>query len=463
MAARILTLVGQQNYLYGFDATLRDHSFELRFTSTPAEAEVLFKNMDPSLILFTGEVGTELYQSLKIMAQVQPKVPVVAVVTDEVADIMNQDWGERVHTVRPLTSRGQFLAIVRRLIHESKGGQKSVVNLKSNPPQLVINPHFFDTLDIHEVFGQALKHLGSRVLCKNIHWVQWSELQHLARVDSESLDLEVETKYHRTPKLRSLHDENVRHIVHLARSFPLVKKLPHLAEGHFLLKRSQDSQHLLFPIRESSGNRNLSCLLIENLHDGEPEYVIKQVRDALKNMVRHIEFAYELWEAKNLSFMDDLTDLYNQRYLPMVLDTEIARAKRACTKFSVLFMDLDHFKKVNDNKGHFVGSQLLIEMGKIVKENVRSCDYGFRYGGDEFVILLVDTDATGAQVVAERLRRQVEESTFLVDGHTLRLTVSVGVACYPDHAQTRQEVIKMADEAMYHGKHKSRNVVYVAS
>lgn len=461
MAFPIVCLIDEQNYLYGFTQTLKDHSFDLVEVTDVTEANRVWKG--PSLALYTGDGQKPLWNWLQSRIAESPQLQIVAVVPAEFHDNILKDWGDRITCVQPLTSRNHFLQLIQKLMKSDRPRAHSPNFLEGNSALAGFNPHFFDTLEIHEVLSRALQHLGAKILCENIHWVQWAELKHVAETDAQILDLEVETKYHRTPKLRSLHETSVQDVVRLVRSFPLVKKFPHLTEGNFLLLNSGSRQHLLFPILDHTGHRNFSCLLIENLHDGEPEFIIKQVRSALSAMVRHIEFAYELWAAKNESFLDDLTSLYNQRYLPLVLDSEMARSKRAYTKFSVLFMDLDHFKKVNDNKGHWVGSQLLIEMGKIVKGNIRSCDYGFRYGGDEFVVILVDTDAQGAQVVAERLRKQVEESTFLVDGHSMRLTVSVGVACFPDHAKTRQDVIRMADEAMYHGKHKSRNIVYVAS
>ncbi len=173
--------------------------------------------------------------------------------------------------------------------------------------------------------------------------------------------------------------------------------------------------------------------------------------------------AVKLSAAKELAFQDDVTQLYNQRYLHMVLDKEIRRSERSRTHFSTLFIDIDHFKNVNDNKGHLVGSQLLYQISKILTQNIRIMDYGFRYGGDEFILLLIGTNKESALAVGERIRKQVESTIFTVENHRVHITLSIGVASFPEHAKTKEDILRMADEAMYEGKNKSRNIVNVAS
>src|SRR5690606_38723151 len=109
-------------------------------------------------------------------------------------------------------------------------------------------------------------------------------------------------------------------------------------------------------------------------------------------------------------------------------------------------------------RGHWVGSKVLVELGRLIKTSVRSSDYAFRYGGDEFVVVLVDTDVTNAEKVAERIRKKVEQTTFKIDGIQLNVTVSIGLAAFPEHARTSEQVIQMADQAMYYEKNKSRNI-----
>ena len=181
--------------------------------------------------------------------------------------------------------------------------------------------------------------------------------------------------------------------------------------------------------------------------------------NAASYAVMAIERAFLHEEIKN----DDLTSLYNIRYLHQAIDMEIERAQRYGSLFSLIFMDLDNFKDVNDKFGHLIGSRLLIETSLILKKNLRTIDVITRYGGDEFVMILPQTSNDGCFQVAERLRKTIEKNVFLKhEGHTIRLTASFGVASFPDIAKNREELIHMADKAMYRGKFSSKNIVFAA-
>ncbi len=172
----------------------------------------------------------------------------------------------------------------------------------------------------------------------------------------------------------------------------------------------------------------------------------------------------EVAALKGLTFTDDLTGLYNQRYLEVILDRELSLAKRNDVNFSVLFLDMDHFKAVNDTHGHLIGSRLLYEVGQEIKRTLRESDICFRYGGDEFLIILAHTNLPDAVVVAERIRLQVEKKRFLArEGLDIRLTASIGVASVPDHATTKVQILKAADEALYGVKKAVRNKVIAAT
>jgi len=163
-------------------------------------------------------------------------------------------------------------------------------------------------------------------------------------------------------------------------------------------------------------------------------------------------------QASEKAFVDDVTDLYNARYLWSALDRETSRAARVEGTLSVLFLDLDRFKRVNDSHGHLVGSYVLRQFGEQLGACVRSIDTLARYGGDEFTILLVDTEHREALEVAERIRCLVGAFEF-GDEHRLRLTVSIGVATFPQHGHTRDAILDASDQAMYLGKSKGRNHV----
>jgi len=166
--------------------------------------------------------------------------------------------------------------------------------------------------------------------------------------------------------------------------------------------------------------------------------------------------------ARELIYTDDLTGLFNHRYLHMAIEKEIGRSRRYGMKFSLIFIDLDHFKEINDTHGHLCGSKTLAEVAQILRHNVREVDTLFRYGGDEFTAMLVETDAEGARVVAERMRVAIANTPYLTEeGINARLTATFGYATFPDHSEQRMELIDMADQAMFAGK-VHRNEVHVA-
>ncbi len=178
---------------------------------------------------------------------------------------------------------------------------------------------------------------------------------------------------------------------------------------------------------------------------------------ALENAI-HVQRIHEL------TITDDVTSLYNARHLNFVLETEIYRSNRYHYEFSLIFIDLDHFKEVNDTYGHLVGSKLLREIAEVIRGGLRMIDYAFRYGGDEFVILLPQTGKESATVVARRLRQRMSDTRFVVsEGLNLQVTASLGLASFPNDASTKAEIIRLADEAMYLVKNTSRNNIAIAN
>src|SRR5260221_14086124 len=178
--------------------------------------------------------------------------------------------------------------------------------------------------------------------------------------------------------------------------------------------------------------------------------MLRAVRLLLEPAAVALDNALLLKRAEALSVTDDLTHLYNSRYLNQVLRRETKRASRSGRPLSLLFIDLDGFKGVNDAHGHLSGSKALVEAAAGIRGSARETDVVARFGGDEFSIVLPDTGGEGAFAVGERVRQRVAEHRFLAaDGLDIRLSVSVGVATLPDAAASAEELVQAADAAMY--------------
>jgi diguanylate cyclase (GGDEF)-like protein len=176
-----------------------------------------------------------------------------------------------------------------------------------------------------------------------------------------------------------------------------------------------------------------------------------------------IDNARAVERIQELTITDDCTGLYNARHLYKTLEAEVYRSARFNYEFSVLFLDLDHFKKVNDTHGHLIGSKLLAEIGYSIKSHLRLIDYAFRYGGDEFVVLLPQTGKESALVVARRIRDVFRSALFCrEEGLNLNVRASMGVATYPEDAKSAHEIIRQADEMMYMVKNSTRDNISVA-
>ncbi|MEU7798307.1 diguanylate cyclase [Micromonospora arborensis] len=169
-------------------------------------------------------------------------------------------------------------------------------------------------------------------------------------------------------------------------------------------------------------------------------------------------------EAQRLSLTDPLTGLWNYRYLRESIRREVERASRFGRMLSVLALDLDRFKDVNDTYGHAAGDTVLSEFARRVRAEIREVDLAFRQGGEEFVLLLPETDARGAAIVAERLGAAVRETPIAVEAYAgpVVVTVSVGIAVYPDNGSTGREVLEAADDALYAAKAAGRDTYRIA-
>jgi two-component system cell cycle response regulator len=206
----------------------------------------------------------------------------------------------------------------------------------------------------------------------------------------------------------------------------------------------------------------------EAISKGASDFVFKPVRFEelllrLKRVLKERRLTQErlhmLEELKKLSITDGLTQLYNSRYFYSQIKGEIERFKRYGHKLSLLLLDIDHFKDYNDTHGHLEGDKVLVRIGRIIKTCLRKMDTAYRYGGEEFTIILPGTPGEEAKTVAERLRTAVAAEDFTGgDNPGPRITISIGVTQYC-HEEPISSFVQRADQAMYQSKQSGRNKV----
>jgi len=201
---------------------------------------------------------------------------------------------------------------------------------------------------------------------------------------------------------------------------------------------------------------------VVNKVDGEP-FTYDDL-EIFENLVAHITIALEnanmYRKLEESNKIDDLTKLYNNRYCNHFLDELLNKRSVPQSPIYLIFLDIDFFKLVDDNYGHLVGSDTLKLVGARIKKVIRERDIAVRYGGDEYIVILPDTDKATAALIAERIRKEINDEPFLAFSRKkFRISVTLGVATYPYDAKNRDELIGKADKAMYVGKMSGRNKV----
>lgn len=218
-----------------------------------------------------------------------------------------------------------------------------------------------------------------------------------------------------------------------------------------------------------SGKSNTEDV-IRGLDTGADDYVKKpfdvlELLARVRSQLRIKDLNDRLQKAnaklKELVDIDDLTGLFNMRSLYKKLDFELERAQRYGRQVCVLMMDMDHFKRVNDENDHLFGSYVLAEVGKIIRENIRKVDFAARYGGDEFLVVLTEIEIQGAKAFAERLRAKIEATHFESDSHSIDLTSSIGfaIASPSEVSVDARSLVRQADQQLYKAKENGRNRV----
>lgn len=437
--------------------------FEVVCPQTVEEAFKEIVELDARVIVHCAH-NTETYWKIyDAINQAFPQFPTLHIaISKKGEDYQRQFKGTFHQHIRPLAPAHLFVKKVKRLFHlaslqkQNEGLKKKLEIYEKTEPLL----QSITLFDLKQKMTLLFLDLFS---AHNVLFFDQGEIDYFLKrqKDADVIELNnVSMPEHRVIAAKQISVEEIQNFLR-----KVTQDLPagwqQRKKNHFTVTQKNE-QFFVVPICGVQNKKILGhAIVLGPLHG---DIATNSLVPHLQHVIgRHAEHIQMLHHAKGLSYIDDLTDLYNQRYLKLVLDKEINRSQRTDSCFSVLFMDIDHFKRVNDTRGHIVGSKVLVELSKIIHENIRTVDYGFRYGGDEFLMILIGTKSDQAKVVAERMRKQVEASVFDIEGIQIKVTLSIGIASYPQHAQTKEQILELADEAMYVGKKKSRNIVYVAS
>ena len=209
------------------------------------------------------------------------------------------------------------------------------------------------------------------------------------------------------------------------------------------------------------GQNDQSWLIIE-IRPDKKEYILNALfYKYLENILIYRKNKEKEEDLRLLASTDEITGLYNQRQLSEDLEREISKHEKEHENFSIMFIDVDHFKMVNDNYGHVVGSKLLLDMGNALKQILRQSDHIYRYGGDEFVIIMPNIKNKTVHEIALRVLKKIKDIDFQIDnGDIYKMSISIGIAEYPTDAKSAVEIIKFADEMMYMSKKSGRGKVF---
>jgi len=235
------------------------------------------------------------------------------------------------------------------------------------------------------------------------------------------------------------------------------------------LRTFEETRNIPILVMVDDGNTKL---LVRALEMGVNDYVVRPVDRMeflarVKTQLKRKRYADRLWDNFHLSMQlattDAVTGLYNRHYLTSHMDTRMQASQESGKQLSVLMMDIDHFKKVNDTYGHAVGDEVLKEFANRIGKNIRGVDLAARYGGEEFVVMMPETPTDWAYMIGDRLRQEVFDNPFDVglDSGGINISVSIGVATSTE-GQTPGELLEEADKALYSAKEKGRNRVVIA-
>ena len=231
-----------------------------------------------------------------------------------------------------------------------------------------------------------------------------------------------------------------------------------------VLRRSDQAQFQLFEVPLISHGKVMGLLQLQPLRKGDfSDKERKNLTIFANSTAVAIDNAIMHMRMQELTIIDELTGLYNYRYFRSKLIDEIRRTDRYHLHLSILMVDIDHFKALNDSQGHQSGNLILQEIAGVIKHSVRDVDIAARYGGEEFMVILPQTSLKDALTIAERIRAQIEKTYYTNSQgqRDLRATVSVGVAVYPDGVFSAAQLLEKVDQALYMAKRQGRNKVCI--
>lgn len=212
------------------------------------------------------------------------------------------------------------------------------------------------------------------------------------------------------------------------------------------------------PVTGSAPYMYQNCTILPLINTrGDVEHVCLIIYDVTEVATNRLQLQEANVQLHTISRTDGLTELLNRKTWEQCLNNEFKRFQRYQHTCSLIMFDIDHFKRVNDNCGHPAGDEVIRQTAKAIRANVRDSDIAGRYGGEEFAIILVGTDADGAMIVAERLRTKIQESTVHYEQHTVNFTISLGISELNESIDDPTMWIEQADRALYHAKNNGRN------